>query len=53
MDYKEIINQSGLKKNHIAKQIGVSPTMLSLFLSSKKNLIPERKRMLHKVLNIK
>lgn len=52
MDYMQIIEEKGLMKKYIAKKIGVSPTMLSLFLHKKKNLTPVRLRALHSLLDI-
>lgn len=53
LDYRGIIDENGIKHRYIAEQIKVSKTMLSLFLSGKKNLSPEKKRLLHSVLKIK
>lgn len=53
MDYQKYIQESGYMKKFIAKEIGVSAVMFSYFLSGKKNLLPEKKMKLHRLLNIK
>ena len=52
LEYKKLIRDKGLKQNFIAQKIGVSKTMMSLFLSEKRNLSPENKLKLHRILNI-
>jgi predicted transcriptional regulator len=53
VNYKALIDERGYKHKYIAKQIGVSETMMSLFLSGKKNLSMERKIKLNNLLKIK
>lgn len=48
----KIIEDKGLMKKYVAKKIGVSPTMLSLFLHKKKSLSEYRLEMLHTVLEL-
>lgn len=38
---KSKIKKTGLKKSHIAKQIGCSPVELSHFLANRRNLRPD------------
>jgi len=52
LEYKKLIRDKGLKQNFIAQKIGVSKTMMSLFLSGKRNLSPENKLKLHRILDI-
>jgi predicted transcriptional regulator len=52
MNYKKLVEESGYMKKYIAKQIGVSPTMLSLFLHNKKKLSESRLIKLEEVLGI-
>lgn len=52
MDYKKVIKESGLMQKYIADKIGVSPTMLSLFLHNKKKLSEDRLIMLEDVLGV-
>jgi predicted transcriptional regulator len=49
VDYNKLIEESGLRKNFIAKKMGISPTLLSLFIHNKKTLAPHRKRMLDQI----
>ncbi|WP_186445763.1 helix-turn-helix domain-containing protein [Paenibacillus cremeus] len=53
MDYKQLINERGIKQQFLADKLGISKTMMSLFLSGKKNLSPEKISMLNKLLNVK
>ncbi|MGM7720524.1 helix-turn-helix domain-containing protein [Metabacillus sp. Hm71] len=52
MQYRNIIDSRGLKHRFVADYIGVSKSMLSLFLKGERNLAPERLMKLHKLLNI-
>lgn len=52
LEYKKLIRDKGLKQNFIAQKIGISKTMMSLFLSGKRNLSPENKSKLHRILDI-
>lgn len=52
MNYKEIIISKGLKNTYLAGKIGVSKQMFSMFLNHKRNLSPEKKRELHRLLGI-
>ncbi|TVY09941.1 helix-turn-helix transcriptional regulator [Paenibacillus cremeus] len=53
VDYKQLINERGIKQQFLADKLGISKTMMSLFLSGKKNLSPEKISMLNKLLNVK
>lgn len=53
MDYKTIIKSKGLKSTYLAEKIGVSKQMFSMFLNHKRNLSPEKKRELDRLLDIK
>lgn len=52
MDYRNMIDTRGLKHTFVADYIGVSKSMLSLFLKGERNLTPERIMKLHKVLGL-
>ncbi len=52
MNYRKIIKESGLMQKYIANKIGVSPTMLSLFLHNKKKLSEDRLLKLEEVLGV-
>lgn len=51
MDFKERIKERGLKQNWIAKKIGISETMLSLFLSGERNLSQAKEQSLNELLS--
>lgn len=46
MDFKEIIENKGLKKQHVAKQIGISNVVLSYYLNGKRVMPDEIKERL-------
>ena len=46
-----LIEQSGLKKKHIAKQIGVKPSMLSMAIGGERTLSPDKEAALKLLLN--
>jgi hypothetical protein len=50
INYKQMVRDSGLKQTFIASKLSVTPAMLSMFLSGKTNLAPEKRRILDKVL---
>jgi transcriptional regulator with XRE-family HTH domain len=52
MNYRELIEQSGYKHKFVAQKIGVSKTMLSLFLSGSKNLSLEKRIKLNQLLKV-
>lgn len=52
MNYRELIDSKGLRHDFVAKNVGVSKTMLSLFLKGERNLSPEYKMRLHRVLKV-
>jgi len=51
-EIKDKIFKLGLKKKHVAKQIGCTPVELSHFLSGRRNLKPEIKTRLINYLDV-
>ena len=51
MDYKKSIQNKGLKQNWLAKKLGVSESLLSMFLKGNRNLSPEKESMLKGILS--
>lgn len=52
MNYKDVINSKGLKTTWIAKQLGVSRQLLSMFIHGNRNMKSDKVKELHKILNI-
>lgn len=48
--YKQLIKEKGLKQTYIAKKIGISTTMLSLYLNGVKGLSKPNELLLAKAL---
>ena len=51
MDYKKAIKEKGVKQTWLAEKIGVSDTLLSLYLSGERNLSTEKEAMLKGLLS--
>ena len=51
MDLKKKIEKKGLKQVWLAEQIGVSKSLLSLYLSGERNLSEEKEKMLKGLLS--
>lgn len=51
MELRKTIDKKGLKHKWLAEQIGVSSTMLSLYLSGERNLSEEKEKMLKGLLS--
>ena len=49
----KVIWDSGLRKNYIAKEMGVLPSMISMWISGERKPNSERIRMLCKILKCK
>lgn len=52
MNYKELIEQRGIKKTFIAEKMGISRNFLYLCLSGKKKFTSKRKDELHRILGL-
>ena len=50
MDYQKRIEEKGLKKNWIAKQLEISQTLLSFYLNGDRDIPEDRKQKLSKIL---
>ena len=50
---KKVIWKSGYRKNYIAKEIGVPPSHISMWISQERTPSPERVRKLCKILGCK
>jgi predicted transcriptional regulator len=52
MDYRKMIEESGLKHKFIAQKLGISSAMLSFFLSGTRNLSLEKRIKLNQLLKV-
>ena len=50
MDYQEKILEKGLKKSWIAKQLGISQTLFSFYLTGERVIPEDRKQKLREIL---
>ena len=50
---KERIESMGIKKNHVAKRLGITDVMFSYYLNGKRNLSALKESELLKILQIK
>lgn len=53
MNYKQMIQQMGIKQKYIAEKLGISEAYLSMFLSGKRTLPTEKKSLMNKILQSK
>ncbi|GAA4880495.1 hypothetical protein GCM10023310_70880 [Paenibacillus vulneris] len=51
MNYQKIIKEKGLKQIWIAKQLGISAAMMSMYLKGQTNMSPEKVNNLKIILN--
>lgn len=50
MEYKKKIAEKGLRKDWIAKKLGISKTLLSFYLNGDRSIPEERKKQLEEIL---